>query len=136
MILFYAEAPSKLSAKTRSASRHVNSNHERITTMTTEDREMLEHLSDQNMLHMQQGEQLSYLLEWIFKHTDTLVDGTTKAQVDEMTLFQKIELLEHLWEHPKMFGHEMLRDIGQFVEEIKPYKDGFRTAYDFKRVTQ
>lgn len=104
--------------------------------MTIEDREMLEDLSDQNFLHMQQGGQISYLLEWLFKNTDTLVDGTTNAQVYEMTRFQQIELLEKLWEHPDMIGHQMLRDIGQFVEEIKPYKDGFRTADDFKRVSQ
>ncbi len=100
--------------------------------MTTEDQEMLEQLSDQNMLHMQQGEQLRYILEWLFKDTDMLVDGTTKAQVDKMTQFKKIELLERLWEHPDMIGHPMLRDIGQFVEEIKPHKDGFRTADDYE----
>jgi hypothetical protein len=104
--------------------------------MTTEDRKMLEHLSDQNMLHMQQGEQLGYLLERLFKHTDTIVDGTTKEQVNDMTQFQKIGLLERLWEQPETLGHQMLRDVGQFVEEIKPYKDGFRTADDSKRATQ
>ncbi len=102
----------------------------------TEEKEIIDWTSDQNMLHMQQAEQLSYLLEWLFKDTDTLVDGTTKVQVDEMTQFKKIELLEQLWEHPEMIGHAMLRDIGQFVEEIEPYKNGFRTADDFERATQ
>ena len=101
-----------------------------------EEKEIIDWTSDQNMLHMQQGEQLGYLLEWLFKNTDKLVDGTTKAQVDGMTRFQQIELLERLWVHPDMLGHQMLRDIGQFVEEIKPYKDGFRTADDFKRASQ
>jgi hypothetical protein len=100
-----------------------------------EDRNILEDLSDQNMLHVQQCDQLLYLLEWLFRNTDTLVDGTTKEQVDSMTSFKKIELLERLWEHPGMLGHEMLRDIGQFVDEIRPYKDGFRTADDFKRAS-
>jgi hypothetical protein len=32
-----------------------------------------------------------------------------------------------------MFGHQMLPDIGRFVEEIKPHKDGFRTADDYEQ---
>jgi len=104
--------------------------------MTAEDEEILEHLSSQNMLHMRQGEQISYLLEWLFKYTEKLVDGTTKVQVYRMTQFQKIGLLERLWEHPEMIGHQMLRDLGQFVDEIQPFKDGFRTADDFARAKQ
>ena len=104
--------------------------------ISRQDSDTLERLSNENLLHMQQGEQVDYLFGRLFKNTDTLVDGTTKVQVDGMTRFQKIELFERLWEHPKMLGHQMLREIGQFVEEIKPYKDGFRTADDFKRVSQ
>ena len=100
--------------------------------MTTEDHKMFEHLSDKNMLHMQQGYQLGYLLEWLFKSTDKLDDGTTRAQVDGMTQFMKIELLERLSKHLGMSGHEMRSEIGQFVKEIKPHKGSFRMADDFK----
>lgn len=96
-----------------------------------EEKEIIDWTSNQSCLHMQQGEQIDYLLEWLFKNIDTLVDGTIKVQVDAMTQFKKIELLEKLYEHPQMIGHPMLRDLGHFVREIKPHKDGFRTADDF-----
>lgn len=96
-----------------------------------EEREIIEWTSDQNLLHMQQSGEIDYIFEWLFRHGDILVDGTTKKQVDEMTRFKRIELLERLSEDSRMFGHEMTREICQFVEEIRPFKDGFRTADDF-----
>lgn len=98
------------------------------------DQEIIEWASDENSRHMQQTSEIMYLFEWLLRDKDRLVDGTTKVQIAGMTLFQRIELLERLCIHTGMYEHQMLPDISRFVDEIKPYKDGFRTAEDMYRL--
>lgn len=95
------------------------------------DREIIEWTSDENSRHMQKSGEILYLIEWLFKNTDKLVDGTTKEQVASMTQFKKIELLERLHAHPEMFGTLLYRDISSFLEDVN--KDGFRTADDYEQ---
>lgn len=99
---------------------------------SAEENEITDWVSDQSWLHMRQGSEIDHLMDGLLRNTDKLVDGTTKAQVDDMTQFKKIELLERLYQHPQMIGHPMLRELGQFVREIQLHKDGFRTADDFE----
>lgn len=99
---------------------------------TAEEKEIIKWASDGNLRHMRQNAEIHYLFECLFRRTDILVDGTTRAQVGAMTQFQKIGLLERLQVHPEMISHEILRDISGLVTEIKPHKDGFRTADDFE----
>ncbi len=93
------------------------------------DREILNWTSDMNSLHMVKNGELEYIIQSLFMHTDTLVDGTTRAQVSVMTQFKKIKLLERLHEHSSMRDSFMGREIGAFLEDIN--KDAFRTVEDF-----
>jgi hypothetical protein len=92
------------------------------------DKEVIEWTSNENSRHMQQTAELAYLIEHLFQF-DTVLAGSTKAEVADMTLLQQIEFLERCSQDASTFSAlsaEWHRQIAVFLEEVK--KENFRTT--------
>ena len=100
------------------------------------DEEIQAHIDEMHQKHMEDSSQLAYLLDWIFKYDNELLDGTTKEQVGAMTQFKQIELLERINENPVLISKTQVKawEIEHFVRDVN--KSGFRTADDFEPAVQ
>ncbi len=92
------------------------------------DTEMQAHLDEMSQRHAEESTSLSYMIEWLFKHQDSLPDGTTKEQVGKMNQYKQIELLERINADPSLLGnsHVQHHEVVNLVESID--KKGYRTA--------
>jgi len=96
-------------------------------------KEIIDRTSDQNLKHMHEGGNIVYLIEGVFRERATLPDGTTKEQVEAMTQFQKIGILQQLIEKEdevfaEPLSYPLVTGINAFLRKVE--KDGFETATD------
>lgn len=96
------------------------------------DKEILEWTSDENIRHMHQLEEISYITDLLMGcSAEVFLGDTTKEAVSRMTPFRMIEFLERLnssTDHPGVEPGIMCL-ISQFLEGVDD-KNGFRTADD------
>jgi hypothetical protein len=82
--------------------------------------------------HMTESQRLEETIEELFRQQDKLPSGIKKGDVEHMTKFQQIELLERIIQQSLSIGKTPLERTTILVVVQEVNKEDFRTADDPK----
>jgi hypothetical protein len=95
------------------------------------DRQILEHLSNENHRHMVETSRVMYAIQWL-PDAVLAMDGISRGEVQRQTTYWQIGLLHRVSNTESIHGlfpnGQMLAEINQLLQEIE--MEGFRTADD------